>query len=60
MKDLRYLNGPWQNDACMGYAIMTMQRASLDDETIQKVIEKMKQCFDDTTVDEAAAAFRKY
>lgn len=52
--DLRYLEGPWRNDACMGYAIMAMQRAGLKEATIQKVMSEMKWCFDDTTVEEAA------
>ena len=24
-EDLRYLDGPWRNDACMGYAVMAME-----------------------------------
>lgn len=53
-EDLRYLDGPWRNDACMGYAIMAMQQAGLKGPTIQKVIGAMRWCFDDTTVEEAA------
>ena len=48
------LDGPWRNDACMGYAIMAMRRAGLDDEAIRKVIRELTWCFDDTTVKEAA------
>ena len=47
------LDGPWRNDACMGYAVMAMERAGLDVETIRKVSLEMARCFDDTTVDEA-------
>lgn len=53
-EDLRYLDGPWRNDACMGYAIMAMQRAGLSDKQIEKVMDAMVWCFDDTTVEEAA------
>lgn len=58
-EDLRYLDGPWRNDACKGYAIMAMQRAGLDAETIQKVSHQMTWCFDDTTVEEAAEFYIK-
>ena len=54
MIDPMFPDGPWRNDACMGYAIMAMECAGLDRETIQKVITRMKWCFDDTTVEEAA------
>lgn len=53
-EDLRYLDGPWSNDACMGYVLMAMRRAGLSEKEIQKVTEQMIWCFDDTTVDEAA------
>lgn len=48
------LDGPWSNDACKGYAIMAMERAGLDAETIRKVSQQMTWCFDDATVEEAA------
>jgi len=53
-EDLRYLDGPWRNDACKGYALMAMQRAGLDDYTINRVMHEMTWCFDDTCVAEAA------
>ncbi len=52
-------DGPWRNDACMGYAIMAMKRAGLDDEAIRKVIGAMTDCFDDTTVDAAGQYYTK-
>lgn len=58
-EDLRYLDGPWRNDACMGYAIMAMQRAGLNDKQIKKVMDAMVWCFDDTTVEEAAKHLRE-
>lgn len=58
-EDLRYLDGPWRNDSCMGYAIMAMRRAGLGDKTIKKVTDAMVLCFDDTTVEEAARYFAK-
>ena len=47
-------DGPWRNDACMGYALMAMNRAEVDDETVRKVMLQMHYCFDDTSVEEAA------
>jgi hypothetical protein len=52
-------DGPWRNDACIGYAIMAMKRAGLDDEAIRKVIGAMTVCFDDTTVDAAGQYYTK-
>lgn len=52
-------DGPWRNDACVGYAIMAMKRAGLDDEAIRKVISTMTDCFDDTTVDAAGQYYTK-
>ena len=52
-EDPRYLDGPWNNDACKGYAIMAMERAGLNAETIRKVSQQMTWCFDDATVEEA-------
>lgn len=51
-------DGPWRNDACMGYALMAMNRAEVDDETVRKVMLQMHYCFDDTSVIEMADALR--
>lgn len=53
------IEGPWNNDACKGYAIMAMVRAGLDPETIRKVSNAMTDCFDDTTVAEAGRYYVK-
>lgn len=54
MLEFGYFDGPWRNDACMGYALMAMRRAGLDEETIGKVLMGLHQCFDDTSVEAAA------
>lgn len=59
MIDPRDMEGPWNNEACKGYAIMAMRAAGLDDKTIQKVSHEMTWVFDGTTVDEAADYYRK-
>lgn len=51
--------GPWRNDYCKGYAIMAMERAGLDEDTIRKVSATMTDCFDDTTVAEAGRYYVK-
>lgn len=51
--------GPWRNDSCKGYAIMAMERAGLDADTIRKVSAAMTDCFDDTTVDAAGRYYAK-
>ena len=52
-------DGPWRNDACLGYAIMAMERAGLDAETISKVSGAMADCFDDTSVDAAGRYYAR-
>lgn len=58
-EDLRYLDGPWRNDACNGYALMAMHRIGLDDGVVAKVMAEMTRCFDDATVKEAAQYYCK-
>ena len=57
--DLRYLDGPWRNDACLGYAFMAMRDAGVDEGIIRKVMKQMALCFNDFTVSEAAEYFIK-
>lgn len=52
-------DGPWRNDACVGYAIMAMNSVGLDAETIRDVIDAMTDCFDDTSVEEACRYYVK-
>ncbi len=54
-----YLDGPWSNPACKGYAILAMERAGLDAETIRKVVKALEWCFDDTTTKEAEQHYYK-
>ena len=54
MEEFFSLNGPWRNDACMGYAAIAMERAGLNSETTHKVLAEMVWCFDDTSVADAA------
>ena len=53
------INGPWRNHACMGYAMIALGRMNFDLETILAVLREMHFAFDDTSVDEAAAALSK-
>lgn len=50
-------DGPWRNDACMGYAILAMERAGLDYETMNRVLYEMKGAFDDTDIEGAAKKY---
>lgn len=51
---LKYLDGPWRNDACIGYAIIAMEKANIDQETMWKILHEFTWAFDDYTVEEAA------
>ena len=53
------LNGPWRNDACLGYAAVAMERADLDTETIRKVMHTLESCFDIISVREASDYYAK-
>lgn len=48
------LDGPWRNDACMGYALMAMHRAGVDGKTIGRVMTHLNYCFDEVSVEDAA------
>lgn len=54
MFGLEYLEGPWRNDACMGYALLAMRREGIDEETIRNVMAQMYWCFDEMSVEAAA------
>lgn len=59
-KMLPYLDGPWRNDACLGYMIMTMHLMGHTDEFISKYVSAMKRCFDNYTIEEAAQEYYKF
>lgn len=54
IEELRWLEGPWRNDACLGYIVDAMERLNYDKHEIYTVLLSVKACFDDTTVEEAA------
>lgn len=43
----------WSNNACEGYAILAMQAAGLDAQTVCRVLDQMRACFDSVSVEEA-------
>lgn len=43
----------WSNNACEGYAILAMQAAGLDAQTVRRVLDQMRVCFDSVSVEEA-------
>ena len=57
--DLSNINGPWRNDACEGYALIAMQNAGLDKETISNVLRELTLCFDSVSVEDAADAAKQ-
>lgn len=54
MADIKDINGPWSNAACMGYCRMAMQNAGVDECTQRKVLRELEACFDQVSVEEAA------
>ena len=48
------INGPWRNDACIGYAVIAMKRVGVNENTISDVVREMEVCFDEISVEEAA------
>lgn len=53
-----YLNGPWRNDSCLGYALMAMREVGLKEEDVQNVLCQMTRCFDDMSTEDAAEYYR--
>lgn len=49
------VNGPWRNDACLGYAYLAMKQVGLHEAEIRKVLDEMAQQFDFVSIEEAAA-----
>lgn len=47
------LNGSMEQRACTGYCLLAMQRAGLDEKTIEKVLHELHWAFDDTSVEQA-------
>lgn len=43
----------WSNTACEGYAILAMQAAGLDAQTVCHVLDQMRIYFDSVSVEEA-------
>ena len=52
-------NGPWRNDACMGYSLKAMRDAGIDEELIKKAMRCLDRSFDDVSVEEAAQFWKK-
>lgn len=59
-EDLRYLDGPWRNDACTGYLIEAMKRLGYNQTEIYDVVMAQRLCFDETTVEEAAKVWYEF
>jgi hypothetical protein len=55
--DQYLFEGPWRNDACMGYAMLAIRRAGGDERDIRCVLDAMHKCFDEVSVEDAAKAF---
>lgn len=43
----------WSNYACIGYCKIAMQKAGLDEGSIDRVITELHHAFDDYSIDEA-------
>ena len=52
--DINYINGPWRNDACMGYAVLAMREAGIKEEDQRAVLIALERLFDGVSVEEAA------
>lgn len=47
---IKDINGPWSNEACMGYCLIAMRRAGLRPTVQRRVLEGV---FDDVSVEKA-------
>ena len=53
MADIKDINGPWSNAACMGYCRMAMKSAGVDEKTQNDVLRELHFCMDTVSVEEA-------
>jgi alkylhydroperoxidase/carboxymuconolactone decarboxylase family protein YurZ len=53
------MNGPWSNNACLGYVIAALQRKGWSKEQIKEVVGAVYSEFDFKTVDEARRIYEK-
>lgn len=60
LEAISFLDGPWRNDACLGYAIMAMKRYGLTDSEIEDMIREIRECFDIYTIEEAANKYYEF
>lgn len=61
LKEIMLNNMPiWDNDACRGYCIQAMQDAGIDKDKIKDVLDNIRICFDDITVEDAGKIFLKF
>lgn len=49
----------WSNYACMGYVIKAMESLDMDEEEIQKVVNRMRYWFDMKMIQEADEIYQK-
>lgn len=49
----------WNNQSCMGYAIMAAERAGLPPEEVRKITKAMHRVFDDKSLEQAAEHYRQ-
>lgn len=54
MADIKDINGPWSNAACMGYCRMAMKSVGVDEKTQNDVLRELHFCMDTVSVEEAA------
>ena len=53
MADIKDINGPWSNAACMGYCLIAMRRAGLRPTVQRRVLRLLEGVFDDVSVENA-------
>lgn len=47
---IKDINGPWSNEACMGYCLIAMRRAGLRPTVQRRVLRELEACFDQVSV----------
>lgn len=47
----------WSNAACLGYAIVAMERLGMEEEEIKRITRQIRAEFDRTTIGEAEAHY---
>ena len=55
-----FMDEPWSNSACIGYAIIACERLNVDKSDIIQIIEQLNSIFDSVSLEKAKKKYSDY